>query len=104
MYTTYLYTGYFSNFDRDLVWLFIAMSALFLLLVTYYIIFWRKLVKKFMKEEEEEQNNTEVDAVSFFEKSKAIYNEFQVFGKYYLCREFIFGKYRFGKCSACESS
>ena len=82
MYITYEYTSYFNFFDRDLVWLFIAMSALFLMVIIYYIIFWRKLVKKFTKEEE--QNNTEVDTASCFEKSQTIYNEFQVFGKYYL--------------------
>ena len=39
MYITYEYTSYFKFFDRDLVWLFIAMSALFLMVIIYYIIF-----------------------------------------------------------------
>ena len=67
MYITYLYTSYFSRFDRGLVWLFIATSASFFLLVIYYILFWRKLVKRNM--EEELQTNAKTKATSFLRKA-----------------------------------
>lgn len=83
-YITYQYTSYFNNFHREFVWLFMVMGLLFVLVVLYYLIRWKHTANTFMEEERKTQEETEEAATTFFERAKAKYNSFQIFGKNYL--------------------
>ena len=84
-YATYEYTSYFNNFHREFVWLFMLMGVLFVMVVVYYLLRWKHIANTFMEEERKTQEQeTEEAATTFFERVKAIYNSFQIFGKYYL--------------------
>jgi hypothetical protein len=84
-YLTYEYSVYFLRFNRDFVWVFIVMACLFLLFIIYYLVRWKKMANDFMEEErkiENKENSTTSN--SCFQKAKTRYNDFQIFGKYYL--------------------
>eukprot|EP00944_MAST-04C_sp_MAST-4C-sp1_P001012 g1012.t1 len=84
-YATYEYTSYFNNFHREFVWLFMMMGLLYVMVVVYYLLRWKHIANTFMEEERKTQEQeTEEAATTFFERVKAIYNSFQIFGKYYL--------------------
>ena len=92
-YLTYVYTAFFSTFDREFVWVFVLMACIFLSLVLYYLIRWKQMVVTFMEEEEaksQEKKTEDQDAESCFQKAKIRYGDFQVFGKYYLLQLYTF--------------
>ena len=82
-YITYLYTARFSKFRREYVWLFIALAGLFFGLVGFFLIRWRQIVERYCAATRARWNESP-DAPTCFEKLQAMYNHFQVSGKYYL--------------------
>ena len=89
-YLTYLYTSYFNNFHRGLIWVFMLKGLLCILIALYYLICWKHIASTFEGKERKLQEQETPAAISnCFEWAKARYNSLQIFGKYFLWQLYI---------------
>ena len=82
VYIAYLYSVFFQNLQREWLWVFLVLAALYMAEIVSFLITWRKRAQQMT--EEQSQTTEGVQAQSLLEKAKRFYDSLQPQGYNFL--------------------
>ena len=84
VYIAYLYSVFFQNLQREWVWVFLVLAALYLIEIVGFVLTWRKRAQQMI--EEQSQTTEGVQAQTLIRKAKRFYDSLQPQGHNFLLK------------------